>query len=85
MKTIQLATTAPFRRKTARILAGSIAALVSAGSFAQAASQIWDGGSGANGNWSTLLNWVGDTAAPGGHQRHDQYRCRDVQRRHFCQ
>ena len=32
---------------------------------AQAASQIWDGG-GADANWSTVTNWVGDpTAAPG--------------------
>ena len=69
MKTIQPSTTAPRRSRAARILAGSIAALVTVGSLAtpraQAASQIWDGGSGANGNWSTLLNWVGDTAAPG--------------------
>ena len=69
MKTIQPSTTAPRTRTSARILAGSIAALLTAGSLAtpraQAASQIWDGGSGANGNWSTLLNWVGDAAAPG--------------------
>ena len=69
MKTIQPSTTALLRRKSARILAGSIAALITAGSLptprAQAADQIWDGGSGTNGNWSTLLNWVGDTAAPG--------------------
>ena len=44
----------------ALILAGSLAT-----PLAQAASQTWDGGSGANGNWSTPLNWVGDAAAPG--------------------
>ena len=44
----------------ALILAGSLAA-----PFAQAANQTWDGGSAVDGNWSTLLNWVGDTAAPG--------------------
>jgi len=31
---------------------------------ARAASQTWDGG-GGNANWSTVNNWVGDTAAPG--------------------
>ncbi len=65
METVQLATAAPFRRKSARILAGSIAALVTAGSCAQAANQTWDGGSGANGKWSNIINWVGDSAAPG--------------------
>ena len=50
-------------RKSA-ILAGSIAALLAVQS-AQAASQVWDGGSLVNGNWSTIENWVGDPAAPG--------------------
>jgi autotransporter-associated beta strand protein len=50
--------------KTSRILAGSIAALLAVQS-AQAASQVWDGGSVVNGNWSTIENWVGDPAAPG--------------------
>ncbi|MCX6876664.1 MAG: autotransporter-associated beta strand repeat-containing protein [Verrucomicrobia bacterium] len=31
---------------------------------APAASEIWDGG-GAYANWSTVANWVGDSAAPG--------------------
>ena len=44
----------------ALILAGSLAA-----PFAQAASQTWDGGSVANGNWSTVGNWLGDPTAPG--------------------
>ena len=44
----------------ALILAGSLA-----GPFAQAASQIWDGGSAVNGSWSTAGNWLGDPAAPG--------------------
>ena len=50
-------------RKSA-ILAGSIAALLAVQS-AHAASQVWDGGSVVNGNWSTIENWVGDPAAPG--------------------
>ena len=64
MKTIQPNTTAPRTRKTARILAGSIAALLAVQS-ASATSIVWDGDSLVDGNWSTLLNWVGDAAAPG--------------------
>ncbi len=33
--------------------------------FAPAANQTWDGGSTLDGNWSTITNWAGDTAAPG--------------------
>jgi len=29
------------------------------------AAMFWDGGSGTNGNWSTVARWNGDTAAPG--------------------
>jgi autotransporter-associated beta strand protein len=44
----------------AMILAGSIVT-----QSARAASQVWDGG-GADANWSTVTNWVGDPlAAPG--------------------
>jgi len=47
------------------ILAGSVATLVFASPAAHAASQTWDGGSLTDGLWSTLANWVGDSAVPG--------------------
>ena len=50
------------RRPSSRILVGSIAALLAAHS-AQAANQIWTGGSVVDGNWGTILNW--DGAVPG--------------------
>lgn len=48
-------------------IAGFIALLTSflLPTLASAANQTWDGGSAVNGNWSTLTNWSGDTAAPG--------------------
>jgi fibronectin-binding autotransporter adhesin len=45
-------------------LTAAIASLLAA-SAAQSANQTWDGGSTANGNWATVANWVGDSAAPG--------------------
>ena len=50
------------RRPSSRILVGSIAALLAAHS-AQAANQIWTGGSVVDGNWGTILNR--DGAVPG--------------------
>jgi fibronectin-binding autotransporter adhesin len=46
------------------LLSASIASLLAAGS-AQAANQTWDGGGGDEA-WSTVNNWNGNTAAPGG-------------------
>jgi len=43
---------------------GSLAALLAA-QPAHAANQMWDGGSTVDGNWSTITNWDGDSAAPG--------------------
>ena len=51
------------RSKTAAILVGSIAALLAVQS-AQAASQVWDGGSVVDGSWS-FPNWLGNPPAPG--------------------
>ena len=36
-----------------------------ASSHAAQLSNSWDGGSTADGNWATVVNWNGDTAAPG--------------------
>jgi outer membrane autotransporter protein len=47
------------KRPFVRPLLGSIAALLTAASLAQA-GQLWDGG-GANGLWSNALNWDADT------------------------
>src|SRR5262249_29871838 len=52
------------RRTTRLILAGSVALLIGART-ASAANQTWDGGSIVDGLWSTLANWLGDSAAPG--------------------
>ena len=54
MKTTRQNTTAPRTRKTARILAGSIAALLAAHS-AQAANGTWDGSTSTL--WSDITNW----------------------------
>ena len=51
---------APRSAKPFRPLLGSIAALLALSALAQA-GQVWDGG-GANGLWSTSLNWDADSA-----------------------
>ena len=43
----------------------ALAALSTIAPALYAADQTWDGGSITNGNWSTLANWNGDSAAPG--------------------
>ena len=61
MKTIQSSTTAPRRSKTARVLAGSIAALLAVQS-AQAADDTWLNTGATNANWNTADNWAGGVA-----------------------
>ena len=61
MKTIQPSTTATRRSKTARVLAGSIAALLAVQS-AQAADDTWLNTGATNANWNTADNWAGGVA-----------------------
>ena len=49
----------------ARALAALLTVITVSSLSLQAANQTWDGGSTVNGNWSTILNWNGDVAAPG--------------------
>ena len=49
----------------ARALAALLTSFTVSSFSLQAANQTWDGGSAVNANWSTILNWNGDTAAPG--------------------
>ncbi len=48
--------------KTRTVLALNVFLLLSA---VQAADRTWDGGSGADNNWSSPLNWDGNVTAPG--------------------
>ena len=60
MKTIQPSTDAPFRSKTARILAGSIAALLAVQSAqADNTNATWVNTGVTDANWNTADNWVG--------------------------
>lgn len=65
MKTTQPGTTALLRfGKTARVLAGSILALILAGSLATPSAQAADGtwlNTGTSANWTDTANWVGGT------------------------
>ncbi len=63
MKTIQPSTDAPFRRKSARILAGSIAALLAVQSAqADNTNATWLNTGATDANWNTTTNWVGGVA-----------------------
>lgn len=53
------------RFSRASSFAVAVASLLAAG-VGQGADQTWDGGSTVNGNWSTVNNWNGNTALPGG-------------------
>ena len=46
-------------------LAATMVVFALAPSSVFAANQTWDGGSTANGTWSTAANWIGDPTAPG--------------------
>ena len=63
MKPIQPGTTAPRRSKSARILAGSIAALLAVQSAqADNTNATWLNTGATDANWNTTTNWVGGVA-----------------------